>query len=194
MEAQIRINVFKIRVISDVHRSSRMQEIGEQNIEVHILGGLQRGVGLIRQQTVVLGDKSQRELACELIIPLRAEDVAINYGVVSEPVGHTLQNVGVVNLKPAKWLDPDRLIHRCFIARIRQLSRGRDNYDRAVVKNARAPVERAPGTAAKNNSAALLGHLLIASQPRKTRRRRKVHGAKDVGLVPINGSENDIAS
>ena len=47
-----------------------MQEIGEENIEVHILGGLQRGVGLIRQQTVVLGDKSQRELGRELIIPL----------------------------------------------------------------------------------------------------------------------------
>src|SRR6266700_7072098 len=107
--------------------------------------------------------------------------------MVSEPVGHTFQNVSVVNLKPPKRLDPNRLIHRCFIARVRQLSGGGDNYDHAVVKNPRAPVERAPGTAAKDNSAALLGHLLIASQPRKTWRCREIHGAQDVGLVPING-------
>src|SRR5205823_7003825 len=51
-----------------------------------------------------------------------------------------------------------------------------------------------PGASPKNDAASLLGHLLVASQPWKTWRPRKIDGAQHIGLVPIYRREDDIAS
>ena len=85
MNTQTRFDVFKIRVVADIDRRPGMQQIGEENIEVHVLRCRQRRVIRVRKQAVVLGDETQGELARELIIPLGTENVAVDDGMVCLP-------------------------------------------------------------------------------------------------------------
>src|SRR6266567_7422898 len=170
MQAKSRVNVRQVGVVSDINRRPRVCKVSEQNIEVHVLRGLQgREIG-IRQQTVVLSNETQRKLARELIIPLRPDNVAVDYAVVDQSVYYALQNVGVVNLQAGGGFDADCLKNLSFISCVGQLTRRRHHDYRPVAKNSGIPAEHPPGTATKNNAAAGLRVLVITRKAREVNR------------------------
>src|SRR5260370_37361044 len=164
METQAGVNILKVRVVSDINRRPRVCKVSEQNIEVHVLRGLQgREVG-IRQQTVVLSNEAQRELARELIIPLRPDNIAVDHAMVDQSVYHTLQNVGVVNLQARSGVDSNGLKNLSFISRVRHVTRSRHYDYRRVGKNSCVPAEHQSGTAEKMNDAPVLAVLRLVRE------------------------------
>src|SRR6266567_3169632 len=161
MQAKSRVNVRQVGVVSDINRRPRVCKVSEQNIEVHVLRGLQgREIG-IRQQTVVLSNETQRKLARELIIPLRPDNVAVDYAVVDQSVYYA---------QAGGRFDADCLKNLSFISCVGQLTRRRHHHDRPVAKNSGIPAEHPPGTATKNNAAAGLRVLVITRKAREVNR------------------------
>src|SRR5215469_7902152 len=76
------VEILEVAVVANIDRCAGMDEIGDQEVGVELLGGGQVGVGRAnarrgREQPVVLQDEAQRQLRRELPIPLAAEDMVV---------------------------------------------------------------------------------------------------------------------
>ncbi len=75
VEAEGRIEILQVAVIAHVDDRTGVEQVGNQKIEVEVLGGLQRRQPGVRERSGVLGDEAHGELAIDLVIPFRADDV-----------------------------------------------------------------------------------------------------------------------
>src|SRR5229473_1910688 len=104
-----------------------MHQIGDEEIRTHVLGGLQRAVGRIGEQAVVLQNGAQRKSAGELVIPLAADNVIVKGRVVRRSVQDAVKDVGVVDFQVSGGLDAHRMVDESFIAGNWKLALGDNN-------------------------------------------------------------------
>ena len=102
--AEAGINVLQIAVVPGIDGRAGMDQVGQEEVKIHVLGGLQAGELLVRKQAVVLRDEAQRERGRELIIPLGSDDVIIKNSVPEKIVPHAVEDVGIVNLEAVERL------------------------------------------------------------------------------------------
>ncbi len=181
MNAQRRVQFLQVGVVADIDRGSWMQKIGEQNVEVQVLHGLQRRVLGIGQQSVVLRDKAQRELARELVVPLGSYDVAVDHGMVHKPVGDSFENVSVVDLKAIQGFDSHGLGDRGFIPGVRQSPGGGYDYHGSIPNDASVPAEHAPWAATEHQADRVLRVAVVVRKAREIDRPQRVCFVRDDG-------------
>ncbi len=92
-EAQSRVDILLVGVVPDVDGGPGVDEIGKEYVGIKIFDGLERTVGRIRKQPVVLPNEAQGPWR-ELVIPFGADDVIVEDCVLSRAVDHAVQDVG----------------------------------------------------------------------------------------------------
>jgi len=122
VQAQSGIDVFEIAVVADIDRCAGVNQVGEKHVEVEVLHGIERGVGGVGEQAVVLRDEAQRELFGELVVPLRADDVIVVDRGMQVVVQQAIEDVGVVDGERAEGMQRERLVDAEVVSFYRQLT------------------------------------------------------------------------
>src|SRR5216684_932701 len=178
--------VFQVAVVANIDRRAGMNEIGNQEVGAQVLCSLERAVGGIRQQAVVLQDGAQRKRTRELIIPLAADDVVVERRVVCGAVEDAVKNVSIVDLQVSGGLEAHRVIDERFVACNRQLRRRNDNQYRAITNNLCAPSNQARRAAPDHETGDILDILVIVRQA------GEINGAQDIRFHADNRCEKDV--
>ena len=74
-----------------------MHQVGDQEVSVEILGGLEECEGGVGQNGVVLSNKTKRESLRVLIVPLGSNNVIVQAARGSQSVVQSEEYVGVVD-------------------------------------------------------------------------------------------------
>lgn len=92
-----RVEVLQVAVVADVESGARVEEIGDEEIVVHVFGGLDGSARAVGEGGVVLGNEAQGKRAGELVVPLGADDVVVENGFVGADRAEAREDVAVIN-------------------------------------------------------------------------------------------------
>ena len=98
--------VFQVAVVAHINRCAGMHQIGDQEIGIEVLGGLQVSEVRIRKHRVVLADEAEGKFVGELVIPLAADNVVVHGAERAIQTVQPKQDVGVVDLQGAGLAGP----------------------------------------------------------------------------------------
>src|SRR5216684_248075 len=178
--------VFQVAVVANIDRRAGMNEIGNQEVGAQVLCSLERAVGGIRQQAVVLQDGAQRKRPRELVIPLAADDVVVKGSMMRGAVEDAVKNVSIVDLQVSGGLEAHRVIDERFVGCNRQLRRSYDNQHRSVANNLCTPGDQTRRTAPDHETGNILDILVIVWQA------GEINGAQDIRFHADNRCEENV--
>jgi hypothetical protein len=136
IERKARIEILQIAVVTKIDRRAGVEQIGEEDIGVEILGGLQGSEILIGKRGRILANEAEREFPRELVIPLGTNDVIVKDARTIGHTAETRQEIGVVDGELARGPERQRDLG---VARFRKKRRHRGRGKRGVEVGVSAP-------------------------------------------------------